>query len=165
MMKEDADRDSFEIKKSEDKITEIDDATVRKFIESIVNNKKPKGSGKAGIFWHTQGSGKSFSMVMLTQRLLKNEKLNVPTIVVLTDRIDLDDQLYKTFLGFAGTPVSNKDKQTSDVYGDVIDIYDMTQSIIDGSTVKLYYEARLAKIWANDKVLDQMQDLLILQVN
>ena len=229
--------------------------------ESIVNNKKPKGSGKAGIFWHTQGSGKSFSMVMLTQRLLKNEKLNVPTIVVLTDRIDLDDQLYKTFLsakeflrceptivesredllnklpsfkqggvlfttigkfdkenlpknerdniivltdeahrshyglyekvsyekndktneyeavfkygiekyirealpnatflGFTGTPVSNKDKQTSDVYGDVIDIYDMTQSIIDGSTVKLYYEARLAKIWANDKVLDQIDE-------
>ena len=59
--------------------------------ESIVNNKKPKGSGKAGIFWHTQGSGKSFSMVMLTQRLLKSDKLNVPTIVVLTDRIDLDD--------------------------------------------------------------------------
>ena len=229
--------------------------------KSIVENKKPKGNGKAGIFWHTQGSGKSFSMVMLTQRLLKNERLNVPTIVVLIDRIGLDDQLYKTFLsakeflrcestivesredllnklpsfkqggilfttigkfdkenlpknerdniivltdeahrshyglyekvsyekndktneyeavfiygiekyirealpnatflGFTGTPVSNKDKQTSDVYGEVIDIYDMTQSIIDGSTVKLYYEARLAKIWADDKVLDEIDE-------
>ena len=232
---------------------------VKKAEESIVKNKKPKGNGKAGIFWHTQGSGKSFSMVMLTERLLKNKELNVPTIVVLTDRIDLDDQLYKTFtsakdflrceptivesredllkklpsfkqggilfttigkfdkenlpknerdniivltdeahrshyglyekvsyekndktneyeavfkygiekyirealpnatfLGFTGTPVSNKDKQTSDIYGNVIDIYDMTQSIIDGSTVKLYYEARLAKIWTDDKILEQI---------
>ena len=234
---------------------------VKKAEESIVNNKKPKGTGKAGIFWHTQGSGKSFSMVMLSHRLLVNKNLNVPTIVVLTDRIDLDDQLYKTFmsakdflrceptivesredllkklpnfkqggilfttigkfdkenlpkndrdniivltdeahrshyglyekvsyekneetnqyeavfkygiekyirdalpnatfLGFTGTPVSNKDKQTSDIYGDVIDTYDMTQSIIDGSTVKLYYEGRLAKIWTNDDVLKQIDD-------
>lgn len=234
---------------------------VKKAEESIVNNKKPKGTGKAGIFWHTQGSGKSFSMVMLSHRLLINKDLNVPTIVVLTDRIDLDDQLYKTFmsakdflrceptivesredllkklpsfkqggilfttigkfdkenlpkndrdniivltdeahrshyglyekvsyekneetnqyeavfkygiekyirdalpnatfLGFTGTPVSNKDKQTSDIYGEVIDTYDMTQSIIDGSTVKLYYEGRLAKIWTNDDVLKQIDE-------
>ena len=71
---------------------------VLKAEKSIIQNKKPKGNGKAGIFWHTQGSGKSFSMVMLAHRLLINQSLNVPTIVVLTDRIDLDDQLYKTFL-------------------------------------------------------------------
>ena len=234
---------------------------VLKAEKSIIQNKKPKGNGKAGIFWHTQGSGKSFSMVMLAHRLLINQSLNVPTIVVLTDRIDLDDQLYKTFLsakeflrceptivesredllkklpsfkqggilfttigkfdkeklpknerdniivltdeahrshygiyervsyeknnetnqyeavfkygiekyireslpnatflGFTGTPVSNKDKQTSDIYGDVIDTYDMTQSIIDGSTVKLYYEGRLAKIWTNDEILKEIDN-------
>ena len=68
-----------------------------KSIVSIKKALKPNGDGKAGIVWHTQGSGKSFSMVMLAHRLLTDHKLNVPTIVVLTDRIDLDEQLYKTF--------------------------------------------------------------------
>ena len=232
---------------------------VLKSLESILKVVKPHGDGKAGIIWHTQGSGKSFSMVMLAHRLLINSALNVPTIVVLTDRIDLDDQLYKTFfsarnylkcdpqiatsredlvkkiskikqggiilttvgkfdkenlpknernniivmtdeahrghygiyetvhyvkdketeeieavfkygvekyirdalpnatfIGFTGTPVSTKDKQTTDIFGDIIDVYDMTQSVIDGSTVKLYYESRLAKVWTNDEVLKQI---------
>ena len=234
---------------------------VKKSIQSILKSMKPNGDGKAGIIWHTQGSGKSFSMVMLAHRLLLDEKLNVPTIVVLTDRIDLDDQLYKTFysarnylkcepqvatsredlvrkltpikqggiifttvgkfdkhdlpknersniivmtdeahrghygiyetvhyeknketdeleavfkygvekyirealpnatfIGFTGTPVSTKDKQTTDIFGDIIDVYDMTQSVIDGSTVKLYYESRLAKVWTNEKILKQIDD-------
>lgn len=234
---------------------------VKKALESIKNTIKPLGNGKAGIVWHTQGSGKSFSMVMLTKRLLQESSLNVPTIVVLTDRIDLDDQLYKTFfsarnylktepqialsredlvkklstikqggvilttvgkfdkenhpknernniivmtdeahrghygiyetvhyeknkendemeavfkygvekyirdalpnasfIGFTGTPVSTKDKQTTDIFGDIIDVYDMTQSVIDGSTVKLYYESRLAKVWTNDEVLQQIDE-------
>ncbi len=70
---------------------------VLKSMASITKAKKPVGNGKAGIVWHTQGSGKSFSMVMLAHRLLQAPELNVPTIVLLTDRIDLDDQLYKTF--------------------------------------------------------------------
>lgn len=70
---------------------------VNKAYNSILKAIKPEGSGKAGIIWHTQGSGKSFSMVMLAHRLLISPELNVPTIVLLTDRIDLDDQLYKTF--------------------------------------------------------------------
>ena len=61
-----------------------------------------------------------------------------------------------TFIGFTGTPVNTKEKQTTDIFGDVIDIYDMTQSVIDGSTVKLYYESRLAKVWTNDEVLQQI---------
>lgn len=232
---------------------------VLKSIISIKKALKPNGDGKAGIVWHTQGSGKSFSMVMLAHRLLTDHKLNVPTIVVLTDRIDLDDQLYKTFfsakeylkcepivatsrqdlvsklapikqggiilttvgkfdkenlpknnrdniivmtdeahrghyglyetvkyvkdentkemeavfkygvekyirealpnatfIGFTGTPVSTKDKQTTDIFGNIIDVYDMTQSVIDGSTVKLYYESRLAKVWTNDEILKQI---------
>lgn len=234
---------------------------VNKSLESIKNSIKPNGNGKAGIIWHTQGSGKSFSMVMLAHKLLLESSLSVPTIVVLTDRIDLDDQLYKTFysaksylktepqialsradlvtklgslkqggiilttigkfdkenlpkndrnniivmtdeahrghygiyetvhyikdetnnemeavfkygvekyirealpnatfIGFTGTPISTKDKQTTDIFGDIIDIYDMTQSVIDGSTVKLYYESRLAKVWTNDEVLKQIDE-------
>ena len=234
---------------------------VKKALASISKTVKPVGNGKAGIVWHTQGSGKSFSMVMLAHRLLLEPSLNVPTIVVLTDRIDLDDQLYKTFysarnylktepqialsredlvkklgavkqggiilttvgkfdkenlpknernniivmtdeahrghygiyetvhyvkdettnemeavfkygvekyirealpnatfIGFTGTPVSTKDKQTTDIFGDIIDVYDMTQSVIDGSTVKLYYESRLAKVWTDDEVLEQIDE-------
>ena len=232
---------------------------VNKAYDSILKSIKPEGAGKAGIIWHTQGSGKSFSMVMLAHRLLISPKLNVPTIVLLTDRIDLDDQLYKTFfsarqylkcepivaisredlvkklsqikqggiilttvgkfdkenfpknertniivmtdeahrghyglyetvhyeknketdemeavfkygiekyirdalpnatfIGFTGTPVSTKDKQTTDIFGDIIDTYDMTQSIIDGSTVKLYYESRLAKVWTDETILHEI---------
>ncbi len=234
---------------------------VNKALNSIIDAIKPNGNGKAGIVWHTQGSGKSFSMIMLAHRLLIDKRLNVPTIVVLTDRIDLDDQLSKTFysarqylkcepvlatsrkdlveklnnikqggvilttvgkfdkeklpknernniivmtdeahrghygiyetvryeknkendemeaifkygvekyirealpnatfIGFTGTPVSTKDKQTTDIFGDIIDVYDMTQSVIDGSTVKLYYESRLAKVWTNDDVLKEIDE-------
>lgn len=232
---------------------------VLKSLASIKKAMKPNGNGKAGILWHTQGSGKSFSMVMLAHRLLKDKSLNIPTIVLLTDRIDLDDQLYKTFycarsylkcepqiatsridlvsklrpikqggiifttigkfdkdnlpendrdniivmtdeahrshygiyekvkyvrdektqemeavfkygiekyirealpnatfIGFTGTPVSTKDKQTTDIFGEIIDTYDMTQSVIDGSTVKLYYESRLAKVWTDKGTLKEI---------
>ena len=234
---------------------------VKKALDSILKTVKPKGDGKAGIIWHTQGSGKSFSMVMLAHRLMIEKELNVPTVVLLTDRIDLDDQLFKTFtsakgylkcepmiatsrkdlveklskieqggiifttvgkfdkenlpsnernniivmtdeahrghyglyetvhyvkdketnemeavfsygiekyirdalpnatfIGYTGTPVSTKDKQTTDIYGDIIDIYDMTQSVIDGSTVKLYYESRLAKVWTDDRILNEIDN-------
>ena len=220
---------------------------VNKAYNSILKAIKPEGSGKAGIIWHTQGSGKSFSMVMLAHRLLISPKLNVPTIVLLTDRIDLDDLkcepvvansredlvkkltqlkqggvilttvgkfdkeklpknertniivmtdeahrghygLYETvhyeknketdeieavfkygiekyirdalpnatFIGFTGTPVSTKNKQTTDIFGNIIDTYDMTQSVIDGSTVKLYYESRLAKVWTDENILHKI---------
>jgi len=231
---------------------------VLKSLKSVLSAVRPNGNGKAGIVWHTQGSGKSFSMVMLAHRLFQEPSLGVPTIVLLTDRIDLDDQLFKTFcsardylktdpiiatsredlvrklgtvkqggiifttigkfdkenlpenrrdniivmtdeahrshygiyetvhyekdeegemspvfkygvekyirdalpnatfIGFTGTPISNKDKQTTDIFGDIIDVYDMTQSIIDGSTVKLYYESRLAKIWTNESVISKI---------
>lgn len=234
---------------------------VNKAFDSILKTIKPNGSGKAGIIWHTQGSGKSFSMVMLAHRLLISQDLHVPTIVLLTDRIDLDDQLYKTFfsarqylkcepeiatsredlvkkltkikqggiilttvgkfdkenlpknernniivmtdeahrghyglyetvhyeknketdemeavfkygvekyirdalpnatfIGFTGTPVATKDKQTTDIFGEIIDTYDMTQSVIDGSTVKLYYESRIAKVWTDENILHQIDE-------
>ncbi|HIH0941271.1 TPA: type I restriction endonuclease subunit R [Vibrio cholerae] len=55
------------------------------------------GSGKAGVVWHTQGSGKSISMVCYASKLLQQPSMNNPTIVVVTDRNDLDGQLYNTF--------------------------------------------------------------------
>lgn len=230
---------------------------IKKAFKSILKNKKPEGTGRAGIVWHTQGSGKSFSMLMLAYRLIKEKSLNNPTIVILTDRNDLDDQLYTTFncaseylrttpvkvenrkdlidtlskikesgiifttiqkidkdniipnkreniivisdeahrshygleetvkysnknnkfeiktvfgyekyirdampnatfIGFTGTPVQTKDKDTTAIFGDIIDTYDMTQSIEDGSTVKLFYESRLAKVWLDDRKLDEI---------
>lgn len=232
---------------------------VKKAFDSILNHQKPSGDGKAGIVWHTQGSGKSFSMLMLSYRLIQEKTLNNPTIVVLTDRNDLDDQLYTTFsnakdylrvepvkvtnrkdlldklanvkesgiifttlqkidkdniipnvrnniivisdeahrshygieesitykknnnefemkakygyekyvrealpnatfIGFTGTPVQTKDKDITAIFGDIIDIYDMTQSIEDGSTVKLFYESRLAKVWLDDKKLEEIDE-------
>ena len=55
------------------------------------------GSGKAGVVWHTQGSGKSISMVCYASKLLAQDEMNNPTIVVVTDRNDLDGQLFNTF--------------------------------------------------------------------
>ncbi len=66
---------------------------VRRALNAIKNTK----NGKAGIVWHTQGSGKSLSMVFLTGKIIKDKDLKNPTVVVITDRNDLDDQLLNTF--------------------------------------------------------------------
>ena len=220
---------------------------VEKAIDRTLNAK----DGRAGIIWHTQGSGKSFSMVFYVGNMIK--ELNNPTIVVVTDRNDLDNQLFRTFskcsdflrqspeqiesrqdlkkrleariaggiifttlqkfeeetgllserndilviadeahrshygidavmkfdmskfeavkkygtakylhdalpnakyIGFTGTPVETKDHSTTNVFGDIIDIYDMTQAIEDGATVPILYEARMAKVGLNDKILE-----------
>ena len=210
--------------------------------------------GKGGVFWHTQGSGKSLSMVFYAHLL--QEVLDSPTIVVMTDRIDLDDQLYSqfakcakflrqtpvqaeskehlksllegrsangiifttmfkfergekplserrnivvmadeahrgqygfsekivmsenekgekeahvvvgnaqiirealpnaTFVGFTGTPISAKDRNTREVFGDYIDIYDMTQAVEDGATRPVYYESRVVHLKLDQNVLE-----------
>ncbi len=201
--------------------------------------------GKGGVFWHTQGSGKSLSMVFYA-RLLQ-EVLNSPTIVMLTDRNDLDDQLFgqftkcagflrqtpqqaesrahlkdllagrqangiifttaqkfeessdflsdrrniivmadeahrsqfidekvdsqtgriqksfgliireslpnATYIGFTGTPISSKDRSTIEVFGNYIDIYDMTQAVEDGATRPVYYESRVIHLKLDEDVL------------
>ena len=226
---------------------------VKKAILSTVTNGVK--TGKAGILWHTQGSGKSFSMVFYSGNMIK--LLNNPTIVVVTDRNDLDNQLYETFvkcdyylkqtakraesrkeleemlldrqaggiffttlqkfeeetglftdrddilvlvdeahrshygleasvrinyetnealekygtakylhnalpnaiyIGFTGTPVETKDKSTSSIFGDVIDVYDMTQAIMDGSTVPIMYESRMARVGLNQRILDDIDN-------
>lgn len=241
---------------------------VKKAYESIKRSLKPIGDGKAGIVWHTQGSGKSFSMVMLAHKLITDIAMHNPTIVVLTDRNDLDNQLYTTFssaseylrtrpvqvesredlldkisqvkeggiifttlqkfdktkivpnkrtnivvisdeahrshygideqivyrknidgtftsvskygyakyirdalpeatyIGFTGTPVESGEHSTSAIFGNTVDTYDMTQSVEDGSTVKIFYESRLAKVWLDDaklKEIDKYYDELATQ--
>ena len=63
-----------------------------------------------------------------------------------------------TYIGFTGTPVETKDKSTSNVFGQVIDTYDMTQAIMDGATVPIMYEARMARVGLNQKLLDEIDD-------
>src|SRR5665647_3963163 len=210
----------------------------------------PIGDRKGGVVWHTQGSGKSLSMVFYTGKIVL--ALDNPTILVITDRNDLDDQLFDTFaaskqllrqepvqaedrnqlkdllkvasggvvfttiqkfqpedgnvydllsdrtnivviadeahrtqygfkaktidakdnkgnvigkkivygfakymrdalpnatyLGFTGTPIENTDVNTPAVFGNYVDIYDISQAVEDGATVRIYYESRLAKV-------------------
>ena len=188
--------------------------------------------GKGGVFWHTQGSGKSLSMVFYAHYL--QEALESPTIVVITDRNDLDDQLLlanrqangiifttmqkfeesdeplserrniivmadeahrsqygltekvvvrqkedgeveaktiigtariirdslpnATYIGFTGTPISSKDRSTREVFGDYIDIYDMTQAVEDGATRPVYYESRVIHLKLDEKTLHLIDD-------
>jgi type I restriction enzyme, R subunit len=72
---------------------------VNKAIESVVKATSTAGDRKGGVLWHTQGSGKSLSMVFLVGKLVVDNHLQNPTIVMLTDRNDLDDQLFDTFAG------------------------------------------------------------------
>ena len=227
---------------------------VRKAIGST--KKATITDGKGGVFWHTQGSGKSLSMVFYAHLL--QEALNSPTIVVITDRNDLDDQLYgqfakckdflrqdpvhassrenlkslldgrqangiifttmqkfeesdeplserrnivvmadeahrsqyglkekvdaktgeikvgtarvirdslpnATYIGFTGTPIAAKDRNTREVFGDYIDIYDMTQAVEDGATRPVYYESRVIKLKFDEATLhliDQEYDIM-----
>lgn len=226
---------------------------VRKAVESTRRASSDKGDGRGGVFWHTQGSGKSLSMVFYAHLL--QEALQSPTIVVLTDRNDLDNQLYSqfakckaflrqepvhaqsrehlksllegrqangiifttmqkfeesfdclserrniivmadeahrgqygltekirltqneegeieakrvvgsariirnslpnaTYIGFTGTPISMKDRSTREVFGEYIDIYDMTQAVEDGATRPVYYESRVMKLKLDEQTL------------
>jgi len=232
--------------------------------KAVVSTKKgTMTDGKGGVFWHTQGSGKSLSMVFYAHLL--QEKLDSPTIVVLTDRNDLDDQLYgqfakckdflrqepiqaesrehlkslldgrqangiifttmqkfeeadnalserrnivvmadeahrgqyglaekikitknddgeeiakrvvgtariirnslpnATYIGFTGTPISAKDRNTREIFGDYIDIYDMTQAVEDGATRPVYYESRVIKLNLDEntlKLIDAEYDIM-----
>ncbi|WP_317989275.1 type I restriction endonuclease subunit R [Faecalibacillus intestinalis] len=234
---------------------------VNKAIKSTI--RATETDGKAGVFWHTQGSGKSLSMVFYAHLL--QDALNSPTIVVITDRNDLDDQLYGQFvkcidflrqkpeharsrehlkewlggrkangiifttmqkfeesfdvlsdrrniivmadeahrsqyglkekvkmtindqgqeeatlkmgiartirnslpnasyIGFTGTPISMKDKSTREVFGNYIDIYDMTQAVEDGATRPVFYESRVIKLKLNEEtihLIDQEYELM-----
>jgi type I restriction enzyme R subunit len=197
-----------------------------------------ESNGKAGVVWHTQGSGKSMEMELYAHLVAQQPKLKNPTIVVVTDRKELDTQLFETFnrsrllaespqkvtkrsqlrdelanrttggiyfttlqkfsltkdereggadhplltdrrniivivdeahrshydsldgyarhirdalpnatfIAFTGTPISFADRNTRDVFGPDIDVYDLTRAVADNATVPVYFEPRLAKV-------------------
>lgn len=234
---------------------------VKKAIEKTKIATRDNGDRKIGVVWHTQGSGKSFSMVFYTGALIK--EFNNPTVLVVTDRNDLDDQLYQTFakstsllgeepkhadvrksngnddknglfdllngresggiifttiqkfkpedgempvltdrknvivmadeahrsqygleaettkdgeikygyakylrdalpnasyIGFTGTPIEFDDKSTPAVFGEYIDIYDMTRAVEDKATVKIYYENRIIKLETDEEELVKIDE-------
>ena len=238
---------------------------VKKAIISTTQASSQEGNGKAGVMWHTQGSGKSLSMVFYAGKIVQT--LNNPTIVVITDRNDLDDQLFDTFaaskqllrqepvqaksrsdlrkllnttgggiifttiqkfspfededtypllserkniiviadeahrsqygfsaktqyikdetgneigtkttygyakylrdalpkasfIGFTGTPIEKEDHSTPAVFGNYIDIYDISQAVEDGATVKIYYESRLAKVHLKEEYKQELDEVV-----
>ncbi len=74
---------------------------VRAVVQSVIQASRPGGNRKGGVVWHTQGSGKSIEMTCLAGHLMTAPEMNNPTIVVVTDRNDLDGQLFETFAGAA----------------------------------------------------------------
>lgn len=219
-------------------------------VEKTVEASAPQGDRKVGVIWHTQGSGKSLLMAFYAGQLVQHPELENPTIVVITDRNDLDDQLFGTFLmyrdlirqtpiqadsrddlqaalsrasggvifttiqkfspatgeatypvisdrrnivviadeahrsqygfrarieqktgeisygfakylrdalpnasfiGFTGTPIEKDDVNTPAVFGEYIDVYDISRAVEDGATVPIYYESRLARIEIPDE--------------
>ena len=209
-----------------------------------------EGNGKIGVFWHTQGSGKSLSMVFYAHQLV--QRLPEVTIVVVTDRKDLDNQLFgqfcrckdflrqepvnaqsrndlgsllqgrqsggvifttiqkfeegdtplsprrniivmsdeahrsqygdehwdaqsqrmkkgfsqkmrealpgASFIGFTGTPISDRDRDTEEVFGHYIDIYDMSQAVDDGAMRPVYYESRVVNLRLDDDTMKLLND-------
>ena len=206
---------------------------------------QPKGDRKIGVIWHTQGSGKSLLMAFYAGQIIKHPAMENPTLVIITDRNDLDEQLFGTFstcqellrqtpeqaenrehlrtlldrpsggvvfttlqkfgpedgetecpaltkrrnviiiadeahrsqygfrakveratgnlsygfakymrdslpnasfIGFTGTPIETGDVNTKSVFGNYIDVYDISRAVEDGATVPIYYESRLARI-------------------
>ena len=73
---------------------------VNKAVDRVLLASSGQGDGKGGVIWHTQGSGKSLTMVFFSGKLI--QMLNNPTLVVVTDRNDLDNQLYSTFVKSKG---------------------------------------------------------------
>ncbi len=215
-----------------------------------------ESDGKAGVVWHTQGSGKSMEMELYTHAVQRHPKLLNPTIVVVTDRTELDGQLFDTFtqsrllaeqpkqittradlrrelidrttggiyfttlqkfglskeekdagdshpllsdrrniivivdeahrshyddldgyarhlkdalpkatlIAFTGTPISFEDRNTQAVFGDYIDVYDLSRAVADGATVPVYFEPRLIKMrfadGVDEEAVDQAADKL-----
>ena len=230
---------------------------VNSAVESTVEAAGPDGDRRGGVVWHTQGSGKSIEMLLYAAKIMRDERMSNPTLVFLTDRNDLDDQLFgevfapadilpekpaqadsradlrtllrrvsggiifttlqkfapeqgddanpvltdrrnvvvvadeahrsqygfsetlsrdgtlkaglakhmrdalpcATFLGFTGTPIESTDKSTRAVFGDYIDVYDLTRAVEDGATVKIFYESRLAKVALSDDDLASLDEL------
>jgi len=202
-------------------------------VEATLEATPPSGDKRVGVVWHTQGAGKSLTMVFYAGKIVLQPEMENPTLVLLTDRNDLDNQLFDnfviaqdllrqkpvqaetrehlrellkvasggivfttiqkfipengerfpilsnrrnivviadeahrsqydfidglarnmrdalpnaSFIGFTGTPIEKADRSTPAVFGDYISIYDIQQAVLDGATVRIFYESRLAKL-------------------
>ncbi|AXF55034.1 type I restriction endonuclease subunit R [Salicibibacter kimchii] len=210
-------------------------------VDETVRATRPDGDRKIGTIWHTQGSGKSISMLFFAAILIKHPEMQNPTIVIQVDRNDLDQQLFETFvagqshvghvhhaknadqlremlrgeagqiifstiekfrtkeeegihpvlserrnivviadeahrtqysdtgfaghlqtalpnashIGFTGTPIALTDRNTKEVFGNVIHSYDMAQAVQDQATVPIYYEPRLIPLDVAEEALDE----------
>lgn len=230
---------------------------VNEAVDSTIKAASVNGDRRGGVVWHTQGSGKSLEMVFFAAKIMQDPRMANPTLVFITDRNDLDDQLYgevfaparilpetpvqaatqsdlrdklrrasggivfttlqkfapgedgdenpmltdrrnvivvadeahrsqygfserldqighlkvglaqhlrealpnATYLGFTGTPIESADRSTRAVFGDYIDIYDLTRAVEDGATVRLFYEPHLIKVGLSEKDLAALDDL------
>ena len=227
-------------------------------VESTIEAASPQGDRRGGVIWHTQGSGKSIEMLLYAAKIMRDPRMGNPTLVFLTDRNDLDDQLFgevfapasilperpvqadsrgelrillrrasggivfttlqkfaadsggdvnevltdrrnvvvvadeahrsqygfaealdaegrltaglaqhlrnalpnATYLGFTGTPIESTDKSTRAVFGDYIDVYDLTRAVEDGATVRIFYESRLAKVSLDEDATESLDDVV-----
>lgn len=216
-------------------------------VESTIEASGPGGDRRGGVVWHTQGSGKSIEMLLYAAKVMRLTEMGNPTLVFITDRNDLDDQLFgevfsparvlpetprradvradvrqllnrasggiifttiqkfapeakgdthpvltdrrnvivvadeahrsqygfregyakhlrdalpnATYLGFTGTPIESGDRSTRSVFGDYIDVYDLTRAVDDGATVRIFYESRLARVSIPEDALEALDDL------
>jgi len=227
-------------------------------IESTVDAAGPDGDRRGGVVWHTQGSGKSIEMLLYAAKIMRDPRMGNPTLVFITDRNDLDDQLFgevfapaeilpekpvqadsraelrtllrrasggivfttlqkfapelsgdvnpvltdrrnvvvvadeahrsqygfsesldaegrltsglakhmrdalpnATYLGFTGTPIESTDKSTRAVFGEYIDVYDLTRAVEDGATVRIFYESRLAKVSLDEDASESLDEVI-----
>ncbi|HLP79242.1 MAG TPA: type I restriction endonuclease subunit R [Acidobacteriota bacterium] len=207
-------------------------------VNKLVKDLEKRKSTRGGVIWHTQGSGKSLTMLWTAVKLRRIKSLHNPTLVIVTDRVDLDEQIkgtfircgfpnpthitssnhlqevlrdpvgqtvmttiqkfqesaedypvltessnvyvlvdeahrtqYKmlaanmrqamkngTFIGFTGTPISKKFRNTIDTFGSYVDVYDHKQAVADGATVPIFYEGRLVEMSVTNNSLDQLFD-------
>ncbi len=228
---------------------------VQRAVQRTLQATRPDGDKRAGVIWHTQGSGKSLLMAFYAGQIIKHPDMKNPTLVVITDRNDLDDQLFGTFsmckdllrqmpvqaeshedlfklldrssggvifttiqkfspqegdddrpltlrrnvvviadeahrsqygfkakvskageisygfakylrdalpnaslIGFTGTPIEKEDVNTPAVFGEYIDVYDISRAVADGATVPIYYESRLARIELDEEQKPKIDD-------
>ena len=115
---------------------------VRKARASVLDHLKPpngNGDGRGGVIWHTQGSGKSLTMLMLAGALVREPRMANPTIVMITDRNDLDDQLFDTFA--AGRALLRQDPIQAETREHLKKLLDRAAGGVVFATIQKFAEA------------------------
>lgn len=112
---------------------------IRKARASVVTHLKPGGDGRGGVVWHTQGSGKSLTMLMLAGALVREPAMANPTIVMVTDRNDLDDQLFGTFA--AGRALLRQDPVQAESRDQLRQVLDRAAGGVVFTTIHKFAEA------------------------